>query len=74
MSKSQSSAPQSPMPMEDCSSTETDILSKPVTPPGEIDWAERRKPYRQQNLTPLQRKRLAEGLRSLRRLRYEEEQ
>jgi hypothetical protein len=58
---------------DDPPKTTKDESSSPNTLSAEERWAERMKPSRQRNLTPSQRKRLADGLRSLRRLRSQGE-
>jgi hypothetical protein len=61
------------MPQDDSPTTSKDDRSSPKELSAEERWAERMKPFRQQNLTPSQRKSLADDLRSLRRLRSREE-
>lgn len=55
----------------DSPSTSTDNPSPQNTLSDEERWAERMKPYRQQNLTPLRRQQLASFLRLLRKERFE---
>jgi hypothetical protein len=58
---------------DDSPTTTKDESSSPNTLSAEERWAERMKPSRQRNLTPSQRKLLADDLRSLRRLRSQGE-
>ena len=61
------------MPPDDSPTTTNDASSSPNTLSAEERWAERMKPYRQQNMTPSQRQSLAAAIRSWRRQRFQEE-
>jgi hypothetical protein len=60
-----------PMQPDDSPKTSKDDRSQPATWSVEEWWAETIKPYRQQNLTPLQRQQLARALRVHRRARWD---
>jgi hypothetical protein len=62
-----------PMPQDDLPLTSKDDRSAPNTLSAEERWAERMKPFRQQNLTPSERQSLAAAIRWSRRQRFQEE-